>query len=107
MKFVTHNTSDVNINGTSLQGYIQANYYDLVELFGEPNSGDEYKIDAEWDILFEDGTVATIYNWKDGKNYCGSDGFPVDDITDWHIGGFNKEAVIHVIDAHHSSIFSS
>jgi hypothetical protein len=104
MKFTRKN---VDINGSCLQGYIAANYHDLVEVFGEPSNGDEYKIDAEWDILFEDGTVATIYNWKNGYNYCGMGGLHVDDITDWHVGGFSKQAVQNVIDAHYAVIFSS
>ena len=90
MKFTTTN---VDVNMTSLQGYILANYDTLEELLGKPTEGDGYKIDAEWDLEFEDGTVATIYNWKDGRNYCGDDGMPVDDITDWHIGGKSQRAV--------------
>lgn len=87
MKFQTHNDKQVNSGGTFLIAEIKTSYSKLVSLFGEPTVGDEYKIDAEWEIEFEDGTVATIYNWKDGKNYCGSDGLNVQNIKDWHIGG--------------------
>ena len=101
MKFKTGNA---DINMTSLQGYINTSYDDLVACFGEPTSdGDGYKVDAEWELTFEDGTVATIYNWKDGHNYCGEDGMPVECITDWHIGGRSGRAVSHVhsaMDAH-------
>ena len=86
-------TTNVNINMTSLQGYITIDYDKLIDVFGKPNMGDEYKIDAEWELEFEDGTVATIYNWKNGKNYLGVEGTPVDDITDWHVGGKTKRAV--------------
>ena len=76
------------VNGTSLKGYISCDYDTLVELFGPPHSdGDGYKVDAEWTLQFSNGVVATIYNWKDGHNYCGEDGLPVECITDWHIGG--------------------
>jgi len=88
-------TDNVSVTGTSLQGYLDANYADLVEVFGIPNpeNCDNYKTDAEWNIQFLDGTVATIYNYKDGKNYCGAEGLEVDDIKNWHIGGYSDSAV--------------
>ena len=84
----------VEINGTSLMGRIEADYAELVRAFGEPNSeGDTTKSDAEWAWQFEDGTVATIYNWKNGKNYCGEYGQEVENIKNWNIGGYSKHAV--------------
>lgn len=80
------------LNGTSLQGYIEISYKELVEKLGKPNDGDGYKVDAEWCVEFEDGTVATIYNYKDGRNYNGSSGTPKTKITDWHIGGNDDKA---------------
>ena len=81
-------------SGTYLQGYVEATYQNLVDIFGNPTSdGDGYKVDAEWDLVFEDGTVATIYNYKEGKNYNGSSGYETEDITEWHIGGFDQSAV--------------
>jgi hypothetical protein len=93
MNFTTHNTAEIDINGSCLQGEITAGYAELVSLFGKPHDGDGYKVDAEWDIRFEDGTVATIYNWKNGKNYCDKDGTPTEQITDWHVGGDHKRCV--------------
>ena len=87
--FETHNDISINANGTCLQGYITAHYYQLVDIFGEPTESDGYKVDAEWYIEFEDGTVGTIYNWKNGPNYCGADGTPVEYITEWNVGGKN------------------
>ena len=91
MKFKTHNDKEININGTHLQGEFETTFDKLVETFGDPTNGDDYKCDAEWEIEFEkqngDLVVATIYNWKDGKNYCGASGDEVEDITNWHIGG--------------------
>ena len=78
--------------GTSLQGIIQIDYDALVKVFGEPHCDDGYKTDAEWGFDF-DGVIATIYNWKNGKNYCGTDGLETKDIVKWHIGGFNNKAV--------------
>ena len=83
-----------HVSGTSLQGYVDVSYARLVEVFGEPNDvGDQYKIDVEWCIHTIDGD-ATIYNWKDSRNYLGEDGMDVEDIMDWHIGGMNK-GVVH------------
>jgi hypothetical protein len=95
---INYTTKNVDINGTSLQGYINANYFDLVTLFGEPCDGDGYKVDAEWDIEFDDGTIATIYNYKNGHNYCGGNGMPVGSMTDWNVGGFTQDAVHKVLD---------
>lgn len=83
MKF----TKDADINGTSLQGYLQAYYHQLVEVFGEPtDSGD--KTTAEWCLEFEDGTVATIYDWKEYETPMG--------LYQWHIGGRSQKAVDRV-----------
>ena len=81
------------LNGTSLQGYVDTTYKKLVDTFGEPTGNAGYKTDAEWDLVFEDGTVATIYNYKDGRNYNGTSGYATKDITEWHIGGFDQSAV--------------
>lgn len=87
-------------DGTSLQGYVDISYAELVEAFGEPDGGDGYKTDAEWTFLVEDteafdtpsGMAAiTIYNWKDGPSYGAR---PVEHIRDWHIGGRNNRAVL-------------
>ena len=97
MKF-TNLTAKPNMDwtaagGTCLQGYIGADYNVLCEILGAHSNGDEYKVDAEWVLRFSDGTIATIYNYKDGKNYCGEDGLDVDDITEWHVGGRSQRAV--------------
>jgi hypothetical protein len=93
MKYETHNDRKINITGSCLQGYIASDYNKLVSLFGEPCEGDAYKIDAEWIIKFDDGSITTIYNWKNGKNYCGNEGEAVENMTEWHVGGHRKEAL--------------
>ena len=72
-------------SGTSFQGvcFDGTTYAKLIELFGEPTyegSGDD-KVKAEWVLVAGDGSVATIYDYKDSR--------PVEEITgiDWHIGG--------------------
>ncbi|MAS48174.1 MAG: hypothetical protein CL557_12305 [Alphaproteobacteria bacterium] len=80
-------------NMTYRVGEIETTYGKLLHSFGKPYPCDGYKVDAEWTLQFDDGQVATIYNWKDGHNYLGEDGTSVEDITDWHIGG-RKEIVV-------------
>lgn len=83
----------MNINGSFYQGEVFANYHQLVELFGEPHEYfDDYKSDAEWYVEFDDGVIATIYNWKNGRNYNGFDAPHVENINEWNIGGFSIEA---------------
>lgn len=84
MKFKTAS----NINGTSLQGHIEATYSELLAVFGAPTYGpddeDSDKVTCAWELELEDGTVATIYDWKESKtprdSYC------------WHIGGYGRAA---------------
>lgn len=87
MNYKTHNEKKINIVGTFLISCIDIDYNTLKGIFGKPTDGDGYKIDAEWEIEFEDGKVATIYNYKDGKNYNGRNGIPKTKIREWHIGG--------------------
>lgn len=89
-------TNTTQIHGTSLQGHISTTYDQLVAVFGQPEvfteENSDGKIDVEWAIAFDNGTVATIYNWKNGKNYCGADGLNVADITRWNVGGNRYDA---------------
>ena len=89
-----------NVGGTFLQGYIKASYEQLVKTFGEPHdpNGDNYKTDVEWAFEFADGTVATLYNWKNGKNYLGAEGLELNDIYECHVGGFSEKAVAKLLE---------
>lgn len=91
MKTATY-TRGGEATGTSLQGYVTTDYTTLVQLFGEPYSDCDYKSDAEWIITTAHG-VATIYNYKDGKNYLGEEGLNKEDIKEWQIGGKNTDVV--------------
>jgi hypothetical protein len=78
MKF----TRDAIANGTSLQGEIVATYAELCQIFGQPDYGPDADMDkttCEWTLKFEDGTIATLYDWK--TRYT-----PRGDYS-WHIGG--------------------
>ena len=90
-------------NGTSLSGYIKTSYSTLVKLFGEslgPSS--DNKVAAEWHLLIKDRGeevgFATIYNYKDGKNYAGPNGLNVEDIETWHVGSKSKIDLYNVED---------
>jgi hypothetical protein len=86
MKF----TNEADVNGTCLQGKMPAYFHQLVEVFGEPEGGGD-KTTVEWCLEFEDGTIATIYDWKEYETPMG--------LYQWHIGGRNKDAVYAVMDA--------
>jgi hypothetical protein len=90
MNFISHNQGTFDTCGTSFLGEINIDYEKIQKLFGEPTKGDGDKTDAEWEIKFEDGQVATIYNYKNGKVYKGKKGLTVTEIIDWHIGGKNN-----------------
>ena len=83
------NKSNIEVSGTYLQGHITATYDELVKAFGEPEEGCD-KVMAEWNIKFADGTIATIYDWK---NYHLK---TAESVTDWHVGGFTGLSVVLV-----------
>ncbi len=93
MNYKTHNEEPIDINGTHLQVRIKADYTELTALFGLPEerTGFTYKIDWSWSIKFDDGTIATIYNWKSGPNY-GHNDVTARDITIWNVGGHSMDA---------------
>lgn len=76
--------------GTSLQGYIETTRAELTRVFGEPTEyGEGGKVTIEWGILFEDGTIATIYDWK--RYELGSPTDP--ELMAYNVGGFSARAV--------------
>ena len=93
---------DASITGTSLQGYIEATYDDLVKAFGKPSydsteDGESDKVHTQWALEFEneegDLVVATIYDWKEENAYNSRVGK-----YRWHIGGNSYDAVEAVTD---------
>lgn len=92
--YQSHNDIDeISIGGTSLLGKLENATFDrLVSLFGEPhrfdrNIGGDGKIDAEWDVLIDGSKVVTIYNWKNGRSYCGPSAPAVETFRSWNVGG--------------------
>jgi hypothetical protein len=87
---------DTTIGG-SLMGYIfDVTRAEIETVFGEPTfdeavepfSGDG-KLTVEWCLRFEDGTEATIYDWK--RYDLGTPA--MDERTTWNIGGDEFRAV--------------
>lgn len=93
------NDPSIGTCGTSLMGHLATSYETLVRRFGKPAEGDGFKTDAAWTLRFPNGQVATIYNWKDGKAYLGESDLEVEDIDQWHIGGYSRDVVGLVHDA--------
>ena len=65
-------------------------YTRLCELFGSPMSGRDDKSSCNWVLEFEDGLIATIYDYKSSKKYLREDGLSVNDMKSWHIGGHDE-----------------
>jgi len=92
-------------SGTCLQGNIVCSYSLIEDTFGPPEDLALFqgitdgKVDVEWVIKFEDDTIATIYNWKNGPMYRGPVGIDPKNNEDWHIGGHSPDAVSRVKDA--------
>jgi hypothetical protein len=72
--------------GTSLQGYVETAYHNLVEAFGEPDPGGD-KVRVEWTLRFGP-TIVTIYDWKTTG--------PIEQVTRWNVGGSSHGAVVEV-----------
>ena len=87
----------MNANGTSLQGFIEADYATLVQLFGDPDPGDGYKTQVDWAFELYDenfgNVIVTIYDWKQGEGYVGPGGKRPEEITVWNVGGRDKAAL--------------
>lgn len=78
-------------SGTSLQGFVLTTRQHLETEFGIPS---EYtipfesdKVTTEWVIKFDDGNVATLYDWKLPRQPS------FYQMYNWHIGGTSPLAV--------------
>jgi len=85
----------VDVSGTSLQGYVVTTFAELVKTFGAPTYGPDEasgdgKVSCEWCLTFDDGTVATIYDYKEDSTPMGE--------YSWHIGGTSIDAVNRVLE---------
>ena len=75
-----------SLDGTSFHGAtFSATLADLHIILGAPNSnGDHHdKVQNEWELELEDGTVFSVYDWKEYRRYTDKE------TIEWHIGGMN------------------
>lgn len=85
-------------NGSFLQGYLEASYLELVEVFGQPNLGPNDmgldKVTCEWVLEYEDNKYCTIYDWK----------LPLtpEYTYNWHVGGQDIDSLKAVVNFFHS-----
>jgi hypothetical protein len=75
-------------DGTSGQGSITATLRTLLKIFGQPNGQPSDKTTVEWVLQFENGTIATVYDWK--RYELGTP--EMDERTDWEVGGHDHDA---------------
>ena len=99
MDFFTSQQQPIETAGSHGIGVIEASYNMIKTAFGDPCGSDDYKVQVEWAIQFEDGTIATIYDWKQGDLYNGEgNGTHFSKVEEWHIGGFNDKAELRVLE---------
>lgn len=88
----------INANGTSLKGKLVSTREELTKVFGKPEFyGEGNKITVEWKIKFDNGLIATIYDWKRYEKGLPSE----NELYEWHIGGMSYDVVSLVRDMIH------
>lgn len=87
----------INTCFTHLQGVVDADFATLTKIFGPCEDAGFDQVDWQWTLLFDDGEVATIYNWKNGPNYTGNWHIKPEDIKEWHVGGHTPKAHVNVL----------
>ena len=55
---------NANASGTHLVGEIELPPKQLVDAFGEPGEGDDYKVSGMYIFTDDGGNVFTVYDWK-------------------------------------------
>jgi hypothetical protein len=83
-KVLNFQDAEGTIHGSSLKGYINATYSQLIETLGEPTydePSEDDKTHVEWVVEFE-GSIFTIYDWK---TY--SRDYTENELTRFNVGG--------------------
>lgn len=92
-----YTSASIDASGTWLQGKMNATKEAIEAVFGgQTHSFDSFeKVTTEWVIAFDDGLIATIYDWKRYEQ-----GAPrLNERYMWHIGGASDAVVARVIGA--------
>lgn len=76
----------ISSSGTSLTGYIEAPLQKIIDKFEDPQIFRSGKVRYEWVIQFYDGTIATIYDYKDLSPDYNDRELQPEDSYQWHIG---------------------
>ncbi|MCK9543228.1 MAG: hypothetical protein M0R03_14500 [Novosphingobium sp.] len=74
--------NDAFPSGSSLKGYINTTYDNLVSKLGPPKDIGDSKARVEWIVKYKNSTresILTIYDWKED--------IPIEEVTEWHVGG--------------------
>jgi hypothetical protein len=87
-----------SLDGTSFHGAtFSATLADLQIILGAPNHTSDHhdKVQNEWEMELEDGTVFSVYDWKEYRHYSDTEKI------EWHIGGRSQ---IDTFDAHYALV---
>jgi hypothetical protein len=82
-----YETDGVGIGGTRRVGTVRASRKELRRHFGEPSNGYP-KTTYHWSVRFPDGTVATIYDYRQSNRHASED-----ETVKWSVGGQNSDAI--------------
>jgi len=85
-----------SLDGTSFHGAtISATLANLQIILGAPNhtSDPHDKVQNEWELELEDGTIFTVYDWKEYRRYTDKE------TIEWHVGGRSQKDTFVAQDA--------
>lgn len=72
---------------------VYASFDKLVEALGEPEwvAEKNHKVDVEWNVRdLHTGRELQVWNYKNGPNYKGKNGTPVEEIEEWSADGSRR-----------------
>ncbi|MBN1994524.1 MAG: hypothetical protein JW953_17635 [Anaerolineae bacterium] len=78
--------------GATPQGTINISYQKLVEILGQPNGEADGEVDAKW-VVYTPRGIVVIQNWRDGKNFMGEKGLPIEKINHWKIKAHSENPI--------------